>query len=300
MADGVALACVEQTPAGARLCWLEALAGPPEQQGALLCACVERRQAAGLPTVLLLARGSYNLIQTERPEVPDNELSEALRWQLRDLFDFPAEQAIIEAVTFDQAAAGQPLTFAVAASSARLRPLVAQVRDQAGLDLRVIDIPELVLRELLRDEQSSQRGVALLCLWPGSGLVLVSRAGELCMARRFNIGLDELTALAEPVTDGIEISAAQQEMLDALVLEVQRSLDYYESHITRQPVSRVLVAPLRQPLPGLIDYLNSYLTPETLFIPLQSYLADLPEDEALCAFGFTALAAALRALRETS
>ncbi|MBN2644969.1 MAG: hypothetical protein JXR59_05785 [Desulfuromonadaceae bacterium] len=295
--DGFSLAKLRGCAQAPQVDVLESVTAAPADCGAALQRLVQQYQLAALPAVAVMARGSYNLIQVERPAVPEEEVLDALRWQVKDLLDFSADQAVLDYVAFDQIPGGQALNFVVAASRLRVAELVKLVRDTAGLELQAIDIPELVLRQLLRFDERQPKGLALLCLWAGSGLVLVVQNDQLCLARRIHFGLDELVSLADPdAVDGVDISEAQQAVLDSIVLEVQRSLDYYESHVARQSISRVLIAPLAVPVPGLVDYMTSYLAPEILPLPMAQLFPGLPADSALQSHGLAAVAAALRGL----
>jgi MSHA biogenesis protein MshI len=242
------------------------------------CGTTLKQMVAGLnlgnaPCVGVLPRGSYNLIQTELPAVPADELHEAVRWQIRDLLDFPPDEAVIETIAFEDTANGQPLSFAVAAKRERIENLVQIVRDEGGLDLRAIDIPELSLRALLHQVEGSDQGIALLILWPTEGMVVITRGEDLCMARKVGIGLEALVNAADPEAEaGVEISMAQQELLDEAILDIQRSLDFYESNVARRPVRKVLIAPLDYPLQGLVEYLDTYLNPEVSFLDLKQIL----------------------------
>lgn len=227
----------------------------------------------GAPCVAVMPRGSYSLLQTELPSVPADELHEAVRWQIRDLLEFPADEAIIETIQFGDTANGQPFSFAVAAQRPQVQDLVKIVRDDAGLDLQAIDIPELSLRTLLSEVEGSDQGLALLLLWETAGLVVIIRDNELYMARKVGIGIDALLDAADPEPEaGVEISMAQQELLDEAILDIQRSLDFYESNVARRPVRKVLIAPLVLPLPGLVEYLDTYLNPEVGFLDLNQIL----------------------------
>jgi MSHA biogenesis protein MshI len=212
-------------------------------------------------------------MQTELPAVPADELHEAVRWQIRDLLDFPPDEAVIETIKFEDTANGQPLSFAVAAQRHRIQSMVDAVRDEGGLNLRAIDIPELSLRALLHQVEGSEQGIALLILWPTEGMVVITRGEDLCMARKVGIGLEALINAAEPQEEtGVEISMAQQELLDEAILDIQRSLDFYESNVSRRPVRKVFIAPLDYPLPGLVEYLDTYLNPEVSFLDLNQIL----------------------------
>ena len=43
-----------------------------------------------------LPYSAYSMVQLEAPELEPDELREAMRWRVRDLIDFPVEQAAID------------------------------------------------------------------------------------------------------------------------------------------------------------------------------------------------------------
>ena len=43
---------------------------------------------------------------------------------------------------------------------------------------------------------------------------------------------------------------------DRLVLEVQRSLDYYDRYFSQPTVAKILISPTEQPVPGLAEYMS--------------------------------------------
>jgi len=58
--------------------------------------------------------------------------------------------------------------------------------------------------------------------------------------------------LCGAITDG-----HTEALFDALALEVQRSLDHYDRHFQQAPITHLLITPLAEPLPGLIESLSS-------------------------------------------
>ncbi|MCD6526328.1 MAG: hypothetical protein J7K75_04995 [Desulfuromonas sp.] len=292
--DGLALVHITHSDEGGyRLRLAECVSCGEDERPAALQQLVEQHSLQHSRCVAVMARGSYNLIQIDQPDVPGDEMREAVRWQIKDLLDFPAEQAVVDTFS-SEVFAGHELSFAVAASEEKVWGVVNAIRD-TQLDLQAIDIPELVLRSVAAQLPEDERGVALFSLWKDSGLITISRGGELCMARRINLGVMELIAAADPTAiDGVEISEAQQNILDSVVLEIQRSLDYYESSVSRQPVSAVVIAPLTDDVPGLQSYLDTYLTPEVRSLDVASWLSDCALSTAEQSRCLSAIGAALR------
>ncbi len=270
--DGFAVVSLENDSSGVtQLKVAESVTCGSNEHGTALAELVQRHNLQNSATVAVLARASYSLLQVDKPEVPANEVKDAIRWQIKDLLDFPADEAVID--VFDGGGAtGHPIVFAVAAAEQKVRYVVDAMLG-AGLDIKAIDIPELSLRNILAKTEENARGVALLSLWQDSGLITIVRDGKLCMARRISIGVNSLLAGADAIAvEGVDISEPQQEILDDVVLEIQRSLDYYESSMYRQPVAAVLLAPVTESIPGMQSYLDTYLAPDVRKLDLSQWL----------------------------
>jgi MSHA biogenesis protein MshI len=178
----------------------------------------------------------------EAPEVPAAELRQATRWRLRDQFDFPIESATID--LFDVPATARRgrarMLFAVAAHGAAVESIgSALTRATPGFD--VIDIPELCQRNLGALLPQYSKGLALLLLRESFAQLVLTRSGLLYLTRRFELG-QRASAVAslddDPGTNGeAQIDAA------ALALELQRSLDYYESHFDQSAITDLVIAP---------------------------------------------------------
>lgn len=177
----------------------------------------------------------YQLVQVESPEVQPAELRAAIRWRLRDVINFHIDDAVVDVFEIpDQSRRAQTkMLFAVAARSAAVQRLVSAIAPlTTGFD--VIDIPELCLRNLSALLPQDQKGVATLLLGERFAQLILTRQSVLYLARRidYNRGLD-----LESADEKSSIDAG------ALALELQRSLDYYESHYDQTPITDLVLAP---------------------------------------------------------
>lgn len=237
------------------------------------------------PCTTVLDQADYSLLLTEAPDVPPDELRAAMRWRIKDLIDFHINDATID--VFDVpgervAGRARPL-YVVAARSAVIQKRV-DLLDTAGVDLQVIDIVEMAQRNLAALLPEDARGVALLSFSVTGGLLTITKQGELYLSRNLDIGLDALTQSPEPAG-----------YFDRIVLEVQRSLDYYDSHFRQPPVSGLVLAPLSRPVAGLEEHLRANLSLSVSVMDLSQLLDfraefDLPA-RARC---LIAIGAALR------
>ncbi|RFA28279.1 hypothetical protein CAI21_13260 [Alkalilimnicola ehrlichii] len=248
-----------------------------------LTAQVERYGLTGGSCVCVPPVSHYQLNQVEAPSVAAEEMRSAVRWRLKELIDYPVDEAVVD--TFEvPAARGQANNSRLFAVSAH-RPVLEATIDTvqaSGLQLRAIDIPELVLRNLAAEVPEQGGGVALVTLRESSGLITISRGETLFLARGLDFGVQQLL-------DG---PAAIRE---TLLLEIQRSLDYYESQLTSVPPSRILFAPMLGEREPLLDYLNTQVGVPTYGLDCEQII-DLEEpcDQVAQAYALLAVGAALR------
>lgn len=214
---------------------------------------VDEQRVKHSPCVAVLPVDSYQLIQVDMGDLPEEERREAVRWQIRDRIDYPPEQAVVD--LFEVAPFGserRPLTYVVSARQQFLREQLAAI-SQGGLAVEAIDIPEFALRNICELYTEDERGVAILLLLEKVGLLVIVRDGTLYLVRLLSTGMDDLLPHVE---GGYE---ALTEQLDGIVLEIQRSFDFCESTFQLPLVSRLLVAQTRQEIPAVTNYLNEYL-----------------------------------------
>lgn len=186
---------------------------------------------------LVLSPDQYSLLQVERPPVEDAELAEAVRWRVKDLIDVSLEDAVLDVFDFPADASrnrGRLINVAVARKP-MLRDFIG-VLSEAGLVLECIDIADLALRNVARQFEEDQKGAVTLTLRPGGGLLTLTRSDVLYLSRRLD---PDLKGLADP--DRAELVGQQ------LALEVQRSLDYYESQLGQPPARHLWLACTDQP-----------------------------------------------------
>jgi MSHA biogenesis protein MshI len=230
-------------------------------------------KALGLSTqscTTLLSAGSYQFLQTDGPDVPKDELREALRWQVKDLVDFPVEQATLDVLDIPQPAggSGRNMVYVVISSNDQLSPLITHFH-QADVELAAIDVPEMAQRNLAALCEEGERGLALLSFDDAGGLLTFTAKGELYMVRRVEVGLRQLLEAD---------NARRDQLLDRIGLELQRSLDNFDRQYSFIPVNRLLLSP--GPFSQLLkSFLGEYLGMPVDVLELSSVLdiSDVPE-----------------------
>jgi MSHA biogenesis protein MshI len=215
-------------------CAFHALA-PGQDQAQLLCKLVAEQRLDKIPCSTLLAAEDYQLLMVEAPEVPPAELRAAIRWRVRDLIDFHIDDAVLD--VFDvppTGARGMQENLYVVVARANVVKECAEAMQAADAQLKVIDIPELALRNIGARRERDGSGDAMVYLGSRQGLITLIRDATLYLARSLDIGYDAL-------------HNNPHEQVDRLALELQRSIDYYDRHFQQAPVTRITLCPF----PGL-------------------------------------------------
>ena len=233
----------------------------------------------------LLEHNDYSLLVTEAPEVQADELKTALRWRVKDLIDFPIDEATLDIFDVPGAAAASGRAREMYAVAARNPAIQRQVDllTRCGINLDIIDIPELAQRNLAALLAADLKGVVLLSFTARGGLMTLTKNGKLYLTRNLDVGLDLLRTAEAPG------------YLSRIVLEIQRSLDYFENHFREAPITHLVLTPCARDIPNLASYLGSNLSVQVEVMDitlLLDYATTAPAE--LETLGLATLGAALR------
>lgn len=226
---------------------------------------VKEHQLKDATTNFVLAAHQADAFLTEAPEVADGELAKAMRWKVKDMIDYDINDAVVDcfAIPGQRERGRQPMAYVVTAAVDVLKAYVTSMED-SQLRLHSIDIPAMVQRNLAAQLPEDKSGVALLVLDEKSGLLSLTKSGELYLSRDLDYGYAHFAQHATMPADdsGLAIEGmppATQSTLDQIVLEVQRSIDYYERYFAHPPINSLVIAPTPNVVVGLVDYMASQL-----------------------------------------
>ncbi len=160
----------------------------------------------------------YDVYQVEKPEVPDEELIPAVTWKIKDLVNYDVSQAVVDCYPMpDSSKNNQSQLSVVSANESSISSYANDIKS-TGLRLQAIDIPELVLSNLELVKSAEGLMLAVLLLGSDRGMLNIYRDGDLYVSREFKIGTNQLQ----------QITSEDQSVFDSLMLEIQRSTDYFE------------------------------------------------------------------------
>lgn len=250
------------------------------------------------PCTHVLSGKEYKMLWVDAPNVPTAELKQAVRWQIKDMLDFPAEQATIDTLQIPAREAGQKnvAIYTVAAPNTVISQRMALFK-AAKLQLQVIDIPEMAQRNIAALFEQHGRALVTLRFDVDSDdcLLTFTAGGELYLTRRIEIA-------ARQIMDADE--SRRQQYRERLVLELQRSLDHFERQFYSLSINELMLAPFSG-AKELVSYLTDNLTVNVSVINLNDILdfemvPELADDLESQGQFFLLLGAALREVKETS
>jgi len=186
----------------------------------------------------LLAPAEYQMMLVEAPNVPREELRAAIRWRIKDLLDYHVDDATVDVLEVPADGGGTAKArsmYALAAPNDIVQKRIA-LFESAGVDLRVIDVPEMAQRNVAALFEQAEGATALLSFGEWGGLLTLSARGELLLARRLEVTVGQLARTEH-----------HAHYFERVTTELKRSLDMFERQYQPAQVSELLLAPLPEP-----------------------------------------------------
>ena len=190
---------------------------------------VAQQDLDNTPCQVTLAISKYQLLQLDKPAVADAEINQALQWTVKDQLFSDGDMAV-DYFDLPAAPANAKKLNVVAISKSEVEAL----RDGillAGLNLQGISVEELTTCNLV---PSSEEAAIILHQNAGEQISLsIVKNGLLYFSRRLR-GYENLANFSE--------QELQLGIVDNLALEIQRSMDYFESQLRQAPLRRVFIS----------------------------------------------------------
>lgn len=175
---------------------------------------------------VVLAGSQYQVMQVDKPQVPDEEMSAALKWSVKDIVQNSDELAMDY---FDIPAQNMG-TSKINLVTSKIEQLQEAIEATKKLTLQGVTIEELALCSLLPPSNSA---ALLITQQPGEDLrVMVVKDGALFFTRT-------VAGFAQMVQ--MQTDLANSGIADSLSLELQRSMDYFEAQLRQAPITQILV-----------------------------------------------------------
>ncbi|MEM9690151.1 MAG: hypothetical protein AAF917_11805 [Pseudomonadota bacterium] len=190
------------------------------------------------PVSCVLEHGDYQMQLVETPNVPEAELRQAVAWRIKDLVDFPLDELTVDLFHLPKhsTASARAIAYAVTSRNVTIEENVTAARALVSQPVSVVDVPELCLRNIATLLPDDEHGAAFLHFTDTDGYLVITRKGELHVVRQVPSG-------RRVFTENADDSFFVNERAAGIALEIQRSLDYYESHYDYRPIQKLFLGP---------------------------------------------------------
>lgn len=213
------------------------------------------------------------------PRMPQVELREAVRWESKRHISYPLEDALIEYLILGEKKEGLVEKFdllMVAADRGAVIEHLSPFR-AAGIEVSAVDANPLALRNVYRNRKKTD-GANNLIVDIGSGKTEINifsgsslrfsrclETGGFEMTRavseQLNIGLQDAEDIKHRVDvlsppDEDKVVAAVRGRLDAILLEIRRSIEYYKTTFREKGVERTILTGGVSLMTGIKDYFS--------------------------------------------
>jgi type IV pilus assembly protein PilM len=211
------------------------------------------------------------------PKMPLAELTEAVRWEAKRHISYPVDTAQVEYLLVGEKQEGTVVKYdivMVAAERGKVAEHLAPLKE-ANIKLTAVDANALALRNVFHLlEKPADVNTVVVDIGAGKTEIDIFKGGVLRFSRcletggldmtravsvAMGIGLQEaeqvkrtLNVLASPETD--QAVAMIRTVLDGLLMEIRRSMDYYKTTCREQVVDSTLLTGGVSLMPGIKEY----------------------------------------------
>ena len=252
-----------------------------------LHAWVRKHRLEKFACVCLIASDDYDVYQIEKPNVEESELTSALTWRIKDLINYELELAVVDSYPIPISNKNNTQQISVVCAHESVVGSYVDSIKSTGMSLSAIDIHDLVSKNLPDVHQGVERTHAILSLDQQSGKLSIFHNTDLYVSRDFKIGIGQLK----------QAGSDDESQYDSLLLEIQRSMDYFESYFGIGSVSSMSIFPQLPATEKMAMYLQNFTSFEIGFIT-PGETSDSGKESSLETHCFHAYCAALRGVEQ--
>jgi len=221
----------------------------------ILESIVKKYDLKNTPCSWVLHPSYYQLFLLDPPSVAADEIPLALRWQIKELINFSAQNAAIDYFAVPSTMESKKKIYAAVAESATLQT-IADIIHEAELDLQFIDIPQLALRNVNALYGDALCYLGLLSFTQDHIEFIVTHENNLLLSRQLTLpsGIDNdaLILLSQSTTPASWVSELSN--------EIQHSFTFCKSQQQKEIPAKLLVAVAT---PEWVTYFGGLLNIET-------------------------------------
>lgn len=189
--------------------------------------------------------GSYSFIRTIFfPSMPDSELKEAIRWEIKRQIPYSEEEAVSDYISQEV-----PEGIAATIAAAERKNIQKQISifKEAGFKVIAVDVSPLALLRVFAPKDNNN--ILLIDIGAKHIEIDIIKAGVIRLTRTVDMGgefvINYLMSKGVSLEDAGKtlmhaVSDEIKEPLDQLLREIVRSIDYYKANFKEKVFTRIL------------------------------------------------------------
>lgn len=229
-----------------------------------LTSFVEQHQQQRADCYGVLSLDDYQLMLIDKPKVAASEIGESVRWLVKDLIDFPVEDAVVDFFPAPTRV-GQPEKVYVVITRLRWLTSVAAIIAKAGLNLKNVNIAALAIRNILSSLHIVGNSVVLLMKEAEHYHILVVKDQLIYLERKL-----EFSAQSELNSQMFELFCSE------LVAELQRSIDFYQNRDKTIPI-KIFLDPTLGQNQKLVQFIETALALRVEILGINKWVGSTEE-----------------------
>ncbi len=206
-------------------------AGSEEQWPELIEDLIVKHDLRDAECCLTLPPNRYQLLQIDKPNIPDDELAMSLSWHIKDLVTLAQEEVVADYFSVPVKVAMQGEKINVVVTSSKTLLSLIEVFNEHKVELNGIVPEELVIRNVIGHADTAS---LLLTQQKNEEPALqIVKKEQIYFARKLR-GFNRIHEYTP--------AELQDGLTDSLSLEIQRSMDYFESQLKQAPIKNIQLA----------------------------------------------------------
>ena len=204
----------------------------------------------------------YKIAMLKTPNVARTEYRKAVRWQVKDIIDYPLEDVAVD-IFYPHALEQIPKKIFVVAAQQRWLKEVATIIRECALKLVAIDIRQFALRNLIVTnpaEKNANQNVGILELIDNNCVTTLLHGRDIHLVRKFPINMEKL----------------RQGNHGELCEELQRSFDYCVTELEGPIPQKLWFLPHEAFTQEIIDKIGGHLNQSAALINLNNLVKFTP------------------------
>lgn len=222
------------------------------------------------------------------PKMPKEEISEAIKWESKKITPIPVEDLVIDYLIVGETEERDIKRYEIILVAVEREAVMGQISSlkKAGLKIAAIDVNPLSVLNAVRLNYADDLtdNIVFVDIGAGKTEINISKKGILRFTRSVQIGGGDITAA---LSRELQLDYADAERMkkehgmidgssdtpdrpdnrvkdiikneaDRLILEVQRSIDYYRAQFREGSIKKVILMGGTPIMPGFKDYFSSY------------------------------------------